>query len=120
MLGATIQNNLTWSGHLELDKKAILPEVRKNLGLLKSLGRKLPRSCRNTMARGLVISKLTYLVSIWGGGTENLISKAQILLNKTARWASGLPKRTKIITLMESLDWLTVKEMTMTNSATLM
>ena len=70
VLGATIQNNLTWIGHLEHAKKAILPEVRRNLGLLRSLRRKLPRSCRDTMARGMVTSKLTYLISIWGGYRE--------------------------------------------------
>ena len=67
VLGATIKNNMTWIGHLESADKAVLPEVRRNLGMLKSLGRKLPMNCRNTLARGMVISKMTYLISIWGG-----------------------------------------------------
>ena len=37
-----VQNNLTWIGHLENAEKAILPQIRKNLGLMKTLGRMLP------------------------------------------------------------------------------
>ena len=120
ILGATLQSNVTWTGHLETAEKALLPEIRRNLGLLKSLGKSLPPSCRNTMARGMIISKLTYLVSVWGGTTANNIRKAQTLLNKTARWAANMPRKTKISTLLETLDWLTIREMTTTNSATIM
>ena len=67
ILGASIQNNLTWHGHLELAKKAILPRIRQNLGLMRKLGKLIPYSCRNTLARGMILSKLTYLISVWGG-----------------------------------------------------
>ena len=120
ILGGNIQNNLSWIGHLENAEKAILPQIRKNLGLLKSLGKTLPKNCRNTLARGMVVSKLIYLISIWGGGTKNHIRKAQILLNNAARWAACKPKGTKIASLMEELDWMTIKEMTVQNSSTLM
>ena len=119
VLGGTIQNNLTWIGHLETAKKAILPEIRRNLGMMKSLGRKLPKGCRNTLARGMIVSKLTYLISICEGATRNHRRKPQILLNNTARWASYMPRKTKISNLMERLDWITIHEMTIANSSTL-
>ena len=70
ILGGTIQNNLTWIGHMETAKKAILPQIIRNLGMMKNLGNKLPLECRNTLARGMVISKINYLISIWGGGHQ--------------------------------------------------
>ena len=55
-----------------------------------------------------------------GGATWNYRRKAQTLLNSAARWASGKPRRTKIINLMEALDWMTIQEMITVNSANLM
>ena len=79
ILGINFQNNLTWSTHLETGVKALLPSLRKNLGALKNLDRKIPPKSRNILAGGLMISGLQYLLSIWGGGTENLIRKAQTI-----------------------------------------
>ena len=68
ILGLQIQDNLTWQVHLEAERKALLPEVRKIIGTLKNLGRRIPVGSKNILARGLVLSKLCYLISIWGGG----------------------------------------------------
>ena len=78
ILGGTIQNDLTWLGHLEKAEKAILPQIRRNLGMMKSLGRKLPLECRNTLARGLITSKLTYLISLWGGLLQTTPKKLKL------------------------------------------
>ena len=43
VLGGTIQNNLTLSGHLEKAKKAILPQIRKNIGMMKKSGKNSPK-----------------------------------------------------------------------------
>ena len=67
ILGTNVQNNLNWFAHLEGGVKALLPDVRKKIGALKHLGKKIPSRCKNILARGLVTSKITYLISIWGG-----------------------------------------------------
>ena len=87
ILGINIQNNMTmtWKTHLETGDKPLLPSLRRNLGALKYLGRQIPPGIKNTPARGLILSILTYLISIWGGATENLIRKAQIIQNAVAR-----------------------------------
>ena len=100
ILGANLQANLSWIRHLETGKKAILPQVRKQLGLLKHQGKLIPRHCRLNLARGLVISKLCYIMPLWGGAAPANIKKAQVVMNSAARWATGLPKRTRITTLM--------------------
>ena len=55
-----------------------------------------------------------------GGATKNHRRKAQILLNNTARWVAEKTRKTKINFLMESLDWLTIQEMILTNKSTIM
>ena len=110
ILGANLQGNLTWQDHLETGAKALLPETRKQLGRLKHLGKKIPQGARKNLARGLILSKMNYLMPLWGGATNSLIRRAQTVLNSTARWVTGLPRRTKVSKLMEKTGWYTIKE----------
>ena len=121
ILGLNIQDHLTWQVHLESGCKALLPDIRKKIGALRNLGCRIPAGSRNILARGLVISKLSYLVSIWGGGaTPNYRRKAQSVLNLAARWVTGLPRQTRASTLMEAAGWNTIEEMTIVSAGTLM
>ena len=117
ILGLNVQENLAWTAHLETGSKPLLPSLRKNLGALRNLGKLIPQQSRNTIARGLIISRLTYLISIWGGATPNLIRRAQTIQNAAARWVSGRKRSTKISTLLEATNWFSIREMTRLNSA---
>ena len=108
ILGLNLQNDITWRAHLESGSKALLPNVRKCLGSLKHVGKMIPTGSRNILAKGLVTSKLSYLIGIWGGTTRNYRRRAQNVLNIAARWVTGLPRKTRISTLMESAGWLDV------------
>ena len=118
VLGLNLQNNMTLNSHLETGSKSLLPSLRKNLGALRSLGEKIPQGSRNTMARGLILSRISYLISIWGGSTENLIRKAQIVQNAAARWVLGCGKKTRISTLIDRTGWYTIREMEKISSST--
>ena len=65
ILGANIQHNGLWTSHLESGPKALLPQVRKLLGMLRHLGPKIPPRCRNNLAKGLIHSRLAYLMPFW-------------------------------------------------------
>ena len=91
---------MAWQAHLETGAKALLTQVRKQLGRLKLHGTLIPESSRRNLARGLIASRLNYLQPLWGGAPEAYIRKAQVVLNSAARWATGLSKRTKISKLM--------------------
>ena len=110
ILGSNIQKNMFWKSHVESGNKALFPQVRRTLGMLRHLGDLIPKSCRRNLASGLVISKLSYLMPLWGTAAESHIRKAQILLNAAARWVTGLHKSTRIRTLMTSANWFTIKE----------
>ena len=111
ILGMNLQNNMTLNNHLETGKKSLLPSLRKNLGALKSLDKQIPQGSRNTMARGLILSRLSYLIGIWSGATEHLMKKAQIVQNSAAR-------KTRITTLLDKTGWNSVQEMSIISSVT--
>ena len=66
---------------------------------------------RKILAEGLVLSRVKYLLPLWGGTTENFIRKTQVIVNNAARAVTGLGKRTSTSTLMSKCNWLSVKEM---------
>ena len=109
ILGANIANNMLWNYHLESEKKALLPQIRKQLGQFKHHGRLIPLSSRKMIANGLLKSKLNYLMSQWGSADDTHIGKVQIVLNSIARWVTGKDKRTRIKTLMELTGWNTIR-----------
>ena len=110
VLGGNLQLNLTWTAHLETGNKALLPSVSKQLGRLRQLGKLLPRKSRASLARGLILSRLNYLMALWGGTLETQIRKIQTIVNTAARWVTGLPKRTRVKTVMTEVRWYSIKE----------
>ena len=118
VLGGNIQGNMSWQAHLETGSRPLLPNIRQQIGRLKHLGKLIPLRYRKNIGKGLVVSKLNYLLPLWGGGaTANYINKAQRVLNTTARWMTGLPKSTKILTLMKAADLMTIREQTRISTA---
>ena len=85
--------------------------VRKPDGSLKTKLR---------LANSIIISRLIYLLPIWGGGPDKYMNKVQIILNKTARFINGQGRMSTIKGLMESCKWLRVKEMVSLYSLTLL
>ena len=54
---------------------------------------------------------------LWGGASDALLNRVQVLLNTTARWVSGCGKRTMITTLMQKIGWFNIREQIMIATA---
>ena len=107
LLGTNLQQNIIWNNHLE---KAIFPSVRRQFGTLKTVSKMLPMESKKILAERLLISKMLYVISQWGGTGTSQITTAQRLLNKMARWISGMGRKTKTMDLLRKLGWLSMKE----------
>ena len=64
-----------------------------------------------TLANGLVISKICYLIQFWGGCEDYLLHSLQFQMNRAARSVTGLSSFTSIKKLLDSCGWLTVKQL---------
>ena len=111
LLGVNMGEDLTWNAHLLKGEKPLLASLRKQTGIIKFLSKNMKMSSRKTLAEGLVLSRIKYLLPLWGGTTENLLRKIQVIINNTARAVTGLGKRTSTLTLMTKCGWLTIKEL---------
>ena len=111
LLGINISDDLTWKAHLQSGTdKPLLPSLRSKLGTLKHLGKNMSEKSRNTLAQGIILSRIHYALPLWGGTTENYLKKIQVVMNNAARTVTGLGRRTSTRTLMERCGWLTCKE----------
>ena len=89
LLGANLNQNATWSHHLHSGDKPLLTICRSTLGALTHIARNLPVESRLLLANGLLVSRLIYLLPMWGGLTRRESKQIQIILNKCARMVSG-------------------------------
>ena len=105
-----MQSNMSWQAHLESGLKALLPQVRRQFGHLRHQGNLIPRASRRNLVQGLIVSRLSYLLPLWGGAGETYLRRAQVVLNTAAKWSTGLRKRTKIGDLMEAAGLMSIKE----------
>ena len=111
VLGTTIHKNLQWQAHLETGEEVILPILRKIIGMLKFLSKNIPKQSKKLLAEGLILSKILYTLSLYGGLQQKYMNKMQIILNKTDRVISGLGRRAKMTEIMKEIKWLNMKEL---------
>ena len=111
LLGGNLSDNLCWNEQLESGDKSLLPRIRKQLGALNLLAKQLPFSSRLLLANGLLLSKMSYFIQIWGAAPISQLKKVQVILNSSARFVTGLNKRTSTQKLMTQCGWLQVEDM---------
>ena len=116
ILGTNFQPNMGWKLHLENGTKAVLPEIRRKLGSLRKLGKQIPFKSRKFIAEGLLIGKLQYLITQWGGANQSLMTAVQRTQNSIARWVTGGNRKTRIRKLLLECGWLSVREMSFYHS----
>ena len=63
------------------------------------------------IANGLFISKLIYMMPVWGGCERYLINVLQVQQNTAARLVTGLGKRTPIKELLKQCGWMSVNQL---------
>ena len=66
ILGGNLQDDLSWKYQLETGKKALLPCLRMKIGALKLIAKNIPKKGGLCLVNGIVISKLVYLLPVWG------------------------------------------------------
>ena len=117
-LGGNIKNDLSWDMHLSSGKNALLPAIRRQLGALNSLKFVLSKKAKLQLVNGFIISKINYIICLWGNTTPNQRKKVQICLNSAARFVLDAKRTEKQSNLMKNCNWLTVDERTELQSLT--
>ena len=69
LLGGQLHQSLTWNLHLRDHKTSLTNQLTNRINGLRRVGKNADFSTKLKIANGIVISKLTYLITLWGGST---------------------------------------------------
>ena len=77
----------------------------------KRLSKFIPKSSHLLLANCLIMSRVCYLIQVWGSAPKSQLKNVQIVINRAARFVTGLHKRTSTLTLMNACNWLPIAEL---------
>ena len=111
LLGGQISQDLKWNQHILEGDQSLVKQITSRINGLCLLSPRSSFQTRLMVANGIVISKLCYLIQLWGGCEEYLLKPLQVLQNRAARavtgWGWFTPKRK----LLRKCNWLSIKQL---------
>ena len=111
MLGCQISSNFTWNQHLKDNEFSVHRQLTSRINSLKKISYSASFQNRKMIANGIVISRIIYVIQLWSGTSEYLLSMLQILQNKAARFVTKLDIFTSQKTLLLQCGWLSVRQL---------
>ena len=100
-LGVLFDPCLTWCNHVN----SISSRISKRIGLIRRITFFLPISTLIKLANALVMPHFDYCSSVWSNCNVQYVNSLQILQNRLARVLVSADTRTRIIDLMNTLNW---------------
>ena len=111
LLGGVIHQNLKWGEHILYGDTSLLRSLSSRINALKLISYVASFKTRKMVAEGIFMSKLIYLIEVWGGCEAFLLKSVQILQNKAARIVTRRDRRTPVCELLLECGWLSVKQL---------
>ena len=112
LLGGHLHQSLDWRLHLRDHKASLLNQLIGRINGLKKVCAYADFQTRLTVANGVVISKLSYLITLWGGSKQYLLNILQVQQLTAARLVCGFGSwkfsRRK---LLDKVGWLSVRQL---------
>ena len=111
LLGGIINQNYKWTEFIRDNNNSLIKSLNMRLGALKKVSNAASFKTRKLLANGIFISKLLYLMPLWGGCEKYLIKSLQIIQSKAARVVTKCDKYTRISELLKQCGWLSVNQL---------
>ena len=111
LLGCWVNDDLKWAEHLRDNTENLIRSLNTRLGALKKIQKIASFKNRKMVAEGVFMSKLTYLIALWGGCGAVLKKSLQIIQNKVARVVTRLNWSTPASELLHQCGWLSVNQL---------
>ena len=90
LLGGLLHQDMKWGEHILDNEESLVRSLNTRVGALKLVSKVAGFKNRKMIANGIFLSKLTYLMPLWGGCRKELIQKLPVLQNKAARAVTKL------------------------------
>ena len=111
LLGGVICEDLKWREHLLSSDQSLVTQLNSRINGLVKVASRAPLETRLMVANGIFMSKLCYLIQLWGGCEKYLVKSLQILQNRAARSVTGKSWWTPVRRLLQDCKWLSVRQL---------
>ena len=119
LLGCWVQDDLKWSNHLRDNEDNLIRSLTTRFSALKKISRLTSFKNRKMLANGIFMSKLSYLIALWGGCGTGLTRSLQIIQNKVGRVVTRLDWATPARDILLQCGWLSVNQLVFYHSVLL-
>ena len=109
--GGLISEDSKWKVNLLIGKDSIIKQLRSRVNGLSLISPRATFGTRLMVANGLVVSRICYLIQLWGGCDKYLLHPLQVLMNKAARIVTGYNRYTSTKRLMTKCKWFSIKQL---------
>ena len=117
---STVERLLGAQEHILDNSDSLLKSLNKRAGAIKKISKSCSFKSRKVIANGIYMSKLIYLMPVWAGCDDYLVSALQVSLNKVARLVIKLEIFTPTKVLMQQCGWMSVRELMINHSIVLL
>ena len=112
LLGGQIHQSLKWNQHIRDHKSSMIRQLTSRLNGLKKVSKNATFSTRLMVANGVVMSKLVYLITLWGGAQQYLLNALQVQQLTAARTVCGFNSwgwsKKK---LLDKVGWMSIRQL---------
>ena len=111
LLGCQISQDLKWKQHILEGEQSLVKQLTSRMNGLCMMTSRATLQTRLMVANGIVMSKLCYLIQLWGGCDAYLLKPLQVLQNRAARSVTGCGWFTPKRKLLKLCKWLSIKQL---------
>ena len=119
LLGCWVQNDFKWSDYIRDNSESLVRALTIRLAAVTKISKVASFKDRRMIADGIFTSKLTYLISVWGGCGAGMMRTLQIIQNKMARTVARVDWKTPTKEVFHQCGWLSVNQLAMYHSVLL-
>ena len=116
LLGAWLHEDMKWAEYIMNSSESLVRSLGSRVGALKKVSQVASFRNRKLIANGIFMSKLLYLIPLWGGSAKYLIRVLQVLQNKAARAMTKLDWFTPTSELLKQCGWVSVNQLSIYHS----
>ena len=111
LLGAQVSNDFKFDIHIRNNKKSMINILTSRINALRKVAFVSSFKNRKMIAKGIIISTILYIITLYGSCNDYLLSCLQIVQNSAARCVTRLSWNTAVSVLLQQCGWLSVRQM---------
>ena len=111
LLGGVVSQDGKWKHHILSSDQSLIKQITSRINGLCLISPRASFHTRLMVANGIVISKLCYLIQLWGGCQGYLLDSLQVLQTRAARIVCKQTWFTPTRVLLTRCRWLSVRQL---------